>query len=76
MRKKLTITLDKNVYGALRRVVGRGSISRLIEDLVRPHVMEQDLDAAYRELAQDKDREVEALEWTEALIGDANGASR
>ena len=62
MRKKLPITLDENVYDALHRVVGRGSISILIEDLVRPHVMEQDLDAAYRELAQDKDRKVEALE--------------
>ena len=76
MRKKLTITLDENVYGALHRVVGRGSISRLIEDLVRPHVMDQDLDAAYQELAQDKERESEALEWAEALIGDASGDPR
>ena len=75
MRKKLTITLDENVYGALHRVVGCGSIRRLIEDLVSPNLMEQDLDAAYPELAQDKDREVETLEWAEALIGDANGDS-
>ncbi len=72
MRRKLTITLDEKVYIALHQVVGRGAISRLIEELVRPHVMDQDLDAAYRELAQDKERELEALEWAEAMIGDAS----
>ena len=70
MHKKLTITLDETVYSALHRVVGRGSISRFIEDLVRPHVIDQDLEAAYREMAQDKDRESEAFDWAEATIGD------
>ncbi len=30
----------------------------------------EDLDAAYREMAQDEKRETEALEWAEAIIGD------
>ena len=70
MHKKLTITLDETVYSALHRVVGRGSISRFIEDLVRPHVIDQDLEAAYREMALDKDREQAAFDWAEATIGD------
>lgn len=70
MHKKLTITLDANVYYALHRVVGRGSISRFIEDLVRPHVVQQDLEEAYKAMSQDELREAEALEWAEATIGD------
>ncbi|PKB83729.1 MAG: addiction module antitoxin [SAR202 cluster bacterium Io17-Chloro-G9] len=73
MHKKLTVTMDERVYEAMHRVIGRGSISQFIEDLVRPHVMEQDLEANYREMAKDEEREKEALEWAEAMIGDIDG---
>jgi hypothetical protein len=67
MRRKLTITLADDVYRGLHYKVGRGEISRFIEDLVRPHVVQEDaLEAAYREMAQDEEREAEALEWIEA----------
>ena len=35
----------------------------------QPNINE-DLDAAYREMAQDEKRETEALEWAEAIIRD------
>jgi predicted CopG family antitoxin len=76
MQKKLTITVDQRVYEGLHRVVGRGSISQFIENLVRPHVTDTDLDAAYREMAEDATRETEAAEWSEALIGDGSDAAR
>ncbi|MCH7712081.1 MAG: addiction module antitoxin [Chloroflexi bacterium] len=76
MHKKLTVTMDERVYEAMHRVIGRGSISRFIEDLVRPHVMEQDLEASYQEMAKDEERENEALEWAEAMIGDIDGQPR
>ncbi len=63
MKKKLTITLDEEVYEGLYTVIGRGHISRFIEDLVRPHIIQPDLEAAYRQMAQDEAREAEALEW-------------
>ena len=69
MRKKLTITIDEQVYEGLHQVVGRRRISQFIEDLVRPHVMSPDLDAAYMDMAKDEVREDEALEWAEAAIG-------
>jgi hypothetical protein len=58
------------VYEGLYRIVGRRRISRFIEDLVRPHVLYPDLEAAYEEMALDEQRERAALEWTEATIGD------
>ena len=70
MQKKLTITIDEKVYEGLYAVIGRRRISRFIEDLVRPHVLAQELDAAYQQMAQDEAREAEALEWAEATIGD------
>jgi hypothetical protein len=76
MQKKLTITLDERVYEGLHAVVGRGHISRFIEDLVRPHVIYQELEAAYKQMAQDEEREAEALEWAEATIGDVSDEAR
>ena len=76
MRKKLTITIDEQVYEGLHEVVGRRRISRFIEDLVRPHVMSPDLEAAYMDMAKDEAREAEALEWAEATIGDVADEAR
>ncbi len=70
MHKKLTISIDEQVYEGLYKVVGKGAISQFIEELVRPHVIKDDLDAAYKQMAADEERESEALEWSEALIGD------
>jgi len=70
MQKKLTITIDAQVYEGLYRAIGARRISRFIEDLVRPHVLYPELEAAYREMAQDEERESAALEWAEATVGD------
>ena len=70
MQKKLTITIDEEVYQGLRDLVGQRRISRFIEDLIRPHVAEASLEAAYAEMGRDERREAEALEWAEATIGD------
>lgn len=51
MQRKLTITVDEAVYEGLARIVGRGRISRFIEDLVRPHVLGSLLEVGYREMA-------------------------
>lgn len=72
MQKKLTITLDSRVYEGLHRVIGRGHISQFVEDLVRPHVLGKDMEAAYRAMSQDEEREAEALEWAEATLGDVS----
>ena len=54
MRKKLTITVDEDIYDALHAVVGRRRISHFIEDLVKPHVLHDNLDLAYRHMAEDE----------------------
>ena len=76
MQKKLTITIDEQVYEGLHAAIGRGRISRFIEDLVRPHVIYHELEAAYKQMAQDEEREAEALEWAEATVGDVSDETR
>ncbi len=70
MQKKLTITLDEQVYDNLHIVIGRRNISQFIETLVRPHVIGSELEAGYQQMAADEQREVEAEAWSEATIGD------
>lgn len=68
MQKKLTITIDEKVYDSLHRVIAPRKISRFIDDLVRPHVLGQELESAYAEMSRDEQREKESLEWAEATL--------
>lgn len=76
MQKKLTITLDEQVYDGLYTVIGRRHISEFIESVVRPHVTAEDLEEGYRRMAADEAQESEALEWAEATIGDVRDEAR
>ena len=70
-KKKLTVTVDEDVYEGLDAVVGRRNTSRFISDLARSHAVASTLDEGYRAMAADEEREVEALGWSEGLmIGD------
>lgn len=70
MSKKLTITVEDEVYAGLHNVIGRRRISRFLNDLARPHVIRRDLAEAYRAMAADKEREREAAEWVDSLSSD------
>ncbi len=76
MRKKLTITIDEEVYAGLYRRIGKRRISQFIERLVRPHVLDDELEDAYRSMAKEEGREYEAAEWSEGLIGDVSDEAR
>ncbi|MBP9663445.1 MAG: hypothetical protein KBD94_02410 [Pyrinomonadaceae bacterium] len=54
-------------------MIGPRKISGFIEQLVRPHVLDRETDRerSYREMAADEAGEKEALEWSDALIGDS-----
>jgi len=68
--KKLTITVDDDVYDGLRRTIGQRRISRFLNDLARPHVMPGKLAEGYRAMAADEAREREASEWVDNLTSD------
>ena len=70
MQKKLTITIDEEVYDGLHRTIGPRKISRFVQELVRPHVVRPNLESAYADMAKDMKREKEALEWAEVTFKD------
>ena len=72
MSRKLTITVSEAVYEGLHRTIGRRRISQFIEKLARPHVVPQDIEASYRDMAADHLREREALDWSEGLVADSS----
>ncbi len=53
MQKKLTITLDEEVYDGLYRVIGPRRISQFIESVVRPHVVTPNLLHGYEQMGAD-----------------------
>jgi hypothetical protein len=57
MQKKLPTTPDDTLHAKPRGVA-------------RPDIVGRDLEAAYRQMAQDEAREAEALEWAEATLVD------
>jgi len=76
VRKRMTISIDETVYDGLVRVIGRRKISQFLEDLARSHVVNDDIASGYQAMAADTEREREALEWSNALIGDAINVAR
>ena len=70
MQKKLTITVDEEVYEGLRKTIGPRKISKFVQELVRPYVVRPNLESDYAEMAKDKKREEEAMEWAETTFKD------
>lgn len=71
MMKKLTISISEEVYNGLYAKIGAGRISRFLDNLARPHVVDQDIDDGYKAMARDDARETQANEWTSGLINEA-----
>jgi hypothetical protein len=76
MQKKLTITLDEVVYDGIYRTVGKRRISKFIEELIKPHVMDTSLDKGYAAMAKDGEREAEAAKWCKSLAGELDETRR
>lgn len=73
MSKQLTITLDEEMYeGLIGKLAGEQEINDFIVSLLRPHLFkkytEEELDEAYRQMAEHEEHEAEALEWAELDI--------
>ncbi len=75
MTKKLTVSIDDRVYDGLHALVGRGNIGKFLEDLARPLVVTESLEAAYAEMTAAEGRDAEADEWCESLAADGPDAA-
>ena len=66
----MQMKLGKRVYSGLHSAAGHDRISRFFENLVRPYVVAPSLEAEYRDMAEEEEREAKALTWAEATVGD------
>jgi hypothetical protein len=76
MHHEMTITVDDTTYQTLRPFLERECLGELLGDFARsrlatPAWTEAELEAGYRAMASDAERETEARQWCEALIGDS-----
>ena len=71
MSREVTITLSEEVYQGMQTIAGDRTLSEFIEELARPVLAQVILEAEYREMSLDLNRERQAEEWSEALIGDS-----
>ena len=55
-KKKLTLSMDEEIYEGLRKIVGPRKIAKFIESLVRPYIVRPTLEAAYAHMANDRKR--------------------
>jgi hypothetical protein len=64
------MTLEKEVYDGLYRVVSRRKISRFLNELAKPHVVDEALEEGYRAMAADGEHERGAMEWIAGVVAD------
>ena len=68
MSHQITITVSDEVYKGLQTVAGGRTMSELIEELARPIVSELNLEASYKNMILDDEREQEAAGWIERAM--------
>ncbi len=73
MRKKLTLSIDPELYDSLYRTVGQRNISSFIEDCIRPILLSHNLRQAYKDMSQEEERRRNAAEWLKD--GDPGGGA-
>ena len=76
MSKRVNLYIhDEQLWSAFTHLVGKGNVSRWIENMIRPLVDKADLANAYKTMAQDREREEEAHEWVNGTAGDVGNES-
>ncbi len=81
MSQTIEAIIDENgnvvLLESIRLTAARRALVTILEDAPRSEgAAEDNLEIAYRRMAQDEAREAEALEWSEATIGDASDETR
>lgn len=71
MSKRVNLYIqDEILWENFSKLVGRGNISKWIENMIRPLVDKSSLANSYKAMARDKEREQEANEWINGTFGD------
>jgi hypothetical protein len=75
MSKKMTVSIDRQIYDGIQALIGSDDIGEFLEDLARPFIDADGRVAGYVEMSADKAREIEADQWCNALAADGLDAT-
>jgi len=71
-KRTISIKITENLYQRLHQEVGKGKISKFLEELAEERLeqKEKELELAYKEIAQDKKRWKLTKEWEKVALSD------
>lgn len=76
MSKRVNLYIhDEQLWSDFTLLVGKGNVSKWIENMIRPLVDKSDLARSYQMMAQDRQREEDAKEWINGTAGDVGNES-
>ena len=71
MSKRVNLYIqDEVLWENFTNLVGRGNISKWIENMIKPLVDKSNLANSYKDMAKDKEREEEANDWVNGTFAD------
>jgi hypothetical protein len=76
MQKKLTLSIDAEIYEALHKVAGKRKIGRFIEKLVRPYLGSLASVEPQKFTTIGDDQETAPYGWAETCFGDPRDEAR
>jgi len=70
MQRKVTLSIEEEIYRKLRFLIPKRKMSKFVEEAIKEKIerlkLEEPIEEGFKMMGKDKEREKEALEWSEA----------
>ncbi len=74
MQRKITLSIEEKIYRKLRFLIPKRKMSKFVEEALKEKIerlkLEEPIEKGFKMMGKDKEREKEALEWSEAGISE------
>ena len=74
MQRKITLSIEEEIYRKLRFLIPKRKMSKFVEEAIKEKIgrlkLEEPIEEGFKMMGKDKEREKEALEWSEAEISE------
>lgn len=74
MQRKVTLSIEEKIYRKLRFLIPKRKMSNFVEEAIKEKIerlkLEEPIEEGFKMMGKDREREKEALEWSEAGISE------
>jgi len=74
MQRKITLSIEEKIYRKLRFLIPKRKMSKFVEEALKEKIerlkLEEPIEEGFKMMGKDREREKEALEWSEAGISE------